>query len=993
MFLGRGLLIMSENVIYQNILENIKDGVFSLDLHGRLITFNPAAESILNLSRPSVIGRTFVEVFLSIEGSDDFCQVVLDAISDSSTVHHQRVNFPVGGIRKVLSVTTSLLFDNKNASGRGGRAGVIAVFRDITEVEQLRDSVRAMGALRVEQLVRAYRERGHVIADLDPLALKRSRRYEELDPAHYGIRESELNEYFTILWGRESVTWPLEKILDELRRVYCGAVAIQYLHIDDLKIQEWLRQRIEGREFSRPPSREEQLRILSKLIDAEVFETFIHAKFSRTKRFSLEGAETLIPLLDQAIENAAEHGVEGVIIGMAHRGRLNVLANILEMPAHEIFCRFEQLDTGEDSGHDGDVQFHLGVETVRETLRGKSMRLSLCFNSSHLEFVGPVVLGRTRARQDRCQAEAKGNILPLIIHGDAAFAGEGIVQEQFNLSRLKGYTTGGAVHVILNNQIGFTTDPVDGRSTQYSSDVARMLQIPIFHVNGENPEAVCRVIRLAMDFWKTWRLDVVVDMYCYRRQGHMELDDPCFTQPLLYQKISEQPPIRKSYTENMIRLGQVSLEDAEQIAGQSQQKLADELHRVAMSNPIDEDQRPGQNNESLHNLTTFVSHDTLVELLRKLSELPSGFTAHSKIRAMVRRRKAMAEGRQKLDWATGETLAYATLLSSGYSVRLTGQDSTRGAFAHRHAVLHDLNTGSQHVPLNNLIGHGSGRFSIYNSPLTESATLAFEFGYSIEADKDLVIWEAQFGDFANVAQAVIDQFIVSSEAKWQQASGLVLFLPHGLEGQGPEHSSARLERFLQLCACNNIHVVQLTTASQIFHRLRRQGMSTIRKPLIVLTPKKMLQHPGASSSLEEMCNGHFHEVIAGPSVPDIQQILLCSGQVAVELEAERTKRQAPAVIVRLEQLYPFPRKLLEEVLSVYPQEASLIWVQEEPENMGAWYWLRPYFEATCDRTVRCVARPERVSPATGSLAIHNHEQKELLDRAFLPDSPLSPDTA
>ena len=976
---------MSEGAIHKNILENMRDGVLSIDLNGKLITFNHAAASILGLNQSDVIGGNFAEIFLDIHGSDDFTQVILDAIYDSSSTHHRRISFPADSGNKILTVTTSFLFEKDSSTGQKIRAGVIAVFSDVTEVEQLRDRMRALAALRVEQLVHAYRERGHVIAALDPLGMARSNSHAELDPEYYGINKSELNETFTVLWGSESVSLPLRDILDELQRVYCGSIGVQYLHIDDLSIQKWLRERVEGKEFYGNVPRKEQIRILRKLVDAENFESFIHKKFKRTKRFSLEGAETLIPLLDQAIEKATEHGVDEIIIGMAHRGRLNVLANILELPACDIFRRFEQLDTGNDADSDGDVRFHLGVESRRLTTQGKSINLSLCFNPSHLEFVGPVVLGRARARQDRRSPGASSKVLPMIIHGDAAFAGQGIVQEQFNLSRLAGYKTDGSIHIILNNQIGFTTEPVQSRSTQYCSDVSRMLQIPIFHVNGEDPEAVNRVIRLALDFWKTWRRDVVVDMYCYRRRGHMELDDPFFTQPLLYQKIEEQPPVLNTYTKNLLRLGQLSIDKVKQIGQQSRQALDEELRRAESSQSDDVYSDAKQIRIKKSNCTTRVSHDQLISLIQRLSSLPDGFKVHPKIDAIMRRRNAMISGKQKIDWATAEALAYASLLTTGCSVRLTGQDSERGTFAHRHAVLHDVNTGARYTPLETIADCGQERFSLHNSPLTESAVLAFEFGYSIDACNALVIWEAQFGDFANAAQVIIDQFIISSESKWQQPSGLVLLLPHGLEGQGPEHSSARPERFLQLCACENVEIVQLTTASQIFHRLRYQGMCSSCKPLIVFTPKRLLHHACAFSSLDELSNGGFREVIACDATGEVEQILLCSGQLAAELEAEKHKRQAPIAIVRLEQFYPFPTAALESVLGKYPNEAVLTWIQEEPENMGAWRWLRPQLEMLLNsRTLRCIARPERVSPATGSSAIHQCEQQQLLERAFLP---------
>jgi 2-oxoglutarate dehydrogenase E1 component len=629
----------------------------------------------------------------------------------------------------------------------------------------------------------------------------------------------------------------------------------------------------------------------------------------------------------------------------------------------------------------------LGVEAERELANGARLRLSLCFNPSHLEFVGPVVLGRSRARQDRLADDAatSARVLPLIVHGDAAFAGQGIVQEQLNLSRLAGYTTGGALHLVLNNQIGFTTEPEQGRSTQYATDVARMLQIPIFHVNGEDPEAVDRVVRLAIDFRTTWHRDVVIDMYCFRRRGHMELDDPSLTQPMLHRSIAERPPIHRTYTQNLLRLGQLGPDEAEGIALSSRKSLEAELARAERAEPGPAKERgpfalpdPGPATE------TSVPGPRLTSLLQALCALPPGFHPHPKIEAMSKRRRAMCAGRQRLDWATGEALAYATLLAAGHRVRLTGQDSERGTFAHRHAVLHDLDTGAKHVPLAEIAAAGGGAFAIHNSPLTESAVLGFELGYSIERLADLVIWEAQFGDFANVAQVVIDQFLVSSEAKWRQPSGLVLFLPHGLEGQGPEHSSARPERFLQLCARQNISLAYLTTAAQVFHRLRQQALSARRQPLIVFTPKRMLQHASATSSLDDLAGGRFRAVIVDRAADDADCILLCAGQIAAELTRERKQRRAVSTICRLEQLYPFPNERLEAIVAEYPRGVPIIWVQEEPENMGPGRWIRPRLESLFpDHPIRGVARPERESPATGSATIHQREQRALLDAAFI----------
>ena len=971
---------MDTTVVHQMILENMSGGVLSIDLKGRVTTFNPAAEKLLGLECKEVVGKTFAEIFLEITGSDDFVQVVLDAIYDDTVTHHQRIDFPSGEGMRRLDMTTSFLFAGDSASPQARRVGVVAVFDDVTEVEALREFARAAAAQRVQQLVRAYRERGHILASLDPLELSKPVRHPELQPEYYGIEDSELTEIYPFSWGEEPVRWPLRQIIRALETTYCSAVGIQYMHIDDLEIQAWLRNRIESPGFHAPPGRERQLHILRKLVHAQTFESFLQSNFRRAKRFSLEGAETLIPLLDLVIENAAEHGATDVLLGMSHRGRLNVLANVLNVPPSTLFQRFEQFDVGNDTDSDGDVRFHLGAETELETSSGHSVRVSLSFNPSHLEFVGPVVMGQARARQDILDVERTTTVLPVVIHGDAAFAGQGVVQESLNMSRLDGFATGGTVHVILNNQIGFTTEPAQGRSTEYPSDVARMLQIPIFHVDGEQPEAVCRVIELAMAFRRTWHRDVVLDMYCYRRRGHMEQDDPSLTQPLLYQVIDSRPPVVQRYVDNLLKLGNVTPQEAADITDHSRRLLEDALEKTNERQPPYTAAKPDRVRPA--HTPDAVGITELGKLLRQLASLPARFTPHPKVKALLRRRQAIANGKQAVDWATGEALAYATLLTQGCQVRLSGQDSERGTFGHRYAVLHDAVTGARFTPLAHLDSK-QAPIAVLNSPLTETAVLAFEFGYSTQASDCLVVWEAQFGDFANVAQVVIDQFLVSSQAKWGQSSGLVLLLPHGLEGQGPEHSSARPERFLQLCADDNIEVVHLVTADQVFHRLRQQAISSIRRPLVAFTPKQLLHSAFASCSLEELSKGGFTPIVVDGNGSEPERLLLCSGQIAAVLTSEREKRNQRATIVRLDRLYPLPVDELRATLGEYPLDLPLTWVQEEPENMGAWRWLRPQLEALAtNRQIRCVARPERASPASGSLAIHQREEARLLDQVF-----------
>jgi 2-oxoglutarate dehydrogenase E1 component len=972
---------MSKNIIYRNILKNMQEGVLSVDLKGRITTFNRAAEQILNLEASQVIGQIFGQVLFSLDGSDDFVQAILNTIYDSETIYHKRIRFPLANRVRLLAMTTSFLYADETAGRPGVKTGVIAVFADITAAEQLKEALKALKEIQVEQLVRAYRQKGHVLSTLDPLGFVLPGDHDDLKLQGHGLDDTDLETPFSVLLGSRPVTMPLKRILEEMEQIYCRAVGVQYMHIDDLNVQQWLREKIENPDYRQSPSRETQIRILRKLTDAEAFETFLQKNFTDAKRFSLEGAETLIPLLDQAIERAGSKGVEDIVIGMSHRGRLNVLVNLLGLPAKEIFRRLGHYEAGDSGQSAGDVPVHLGQETTHVSDAGKPIRLSLCFNPSHLEFVGPVVLGRVRARQDRLEGNSPGKVLPLIIHGDAAIAGQGINQELFNLSGLCGYTTGGAVHVIVNNQIGFTTPPDQSRSTHYASDVARMLQIPIFHVNGERPEAVDQVIRLALDFWKTWQRDVIVDLYCFRRHGHMELDDPKFTQPLLSEVIRQRPPIREAYMSNLVGLGQISLQEAAAIAEGSDRALKEELARGKSRDHDAAD--TGESSTEQDMPDTCVAEHRLLALLKELSTLPDGFLAHPKVTAILKRRIKMSQGKQPIDWAAGEALAYASLLCEGQPVRISGQDSLRGTFGHRHAVLFDQKTGKSHTPLVNL-SRSDAVFSIFNSPLSEAGVLGFEFGYSIDVPDGLVIWEAQFGDFANGAQVIIDQFISSSEVKWQQSSGLCLFLPHGLEGAGPEHSSARPERFLQLAACNNMDIVFLSTAAQVFHRLRRQVLSSRKRPLIVFTPKSMLHRKTAGSPLEEFTCGAFTPILSTGLDGNTKKLIICCGQLGAELEKERLAGHADTGILRLEQLYPFPGEELTEILAGLPDLTHIVWAQEEPENMGPWHWIRTRL---ADRLkpgqhLTAVTRPECPSPATGSRARHRQEHTGLISALF-----------
>lgn len=848
---------------------------------------------------------------------------------------------------------------------------------------------------RVDQLIRAYRVRGHRIAKLDPLG-QRTESFSELELGHYGLSDSDRDLVFAASsLGYDKLT--LREIEDQMRTTYCSSIGVQYMHIDDPEPKHWLQEKMEKSRNRIDLPRETQVRILTKLTDAEMFEEFLAKKYVGAKRFGLEGAESLIPLLDLAFEQAGSHGVNDIVLGMAHRGRLNVMANIMGKSPALVFREFDDKDPQRSFGR-GDVKYHLGLSSTWKTQAGNKIDLTLCFNPSHLEFVGAVVLGRIRSRQDRL-TENFTRCMGVVLHGDAAFAGQGVVQEMLNMSEIPGFRTGGTLHIILNNQIGFTTGVGQARSSHYCTDVAKMLQIPIFHVNGEDPEAVAQATWLAMEFRHAFKKDVVIDMYCYRRRGHNEGDDPTVTQPRMYRQIEGMKTVRESYLENLIRLGEVTKEEAEAIAVERRDQLENELARARdprfdyEAQREQEDRRGrwpayrGGKDSNVPDVTTAVGEEKLSSYLTALGTVPEGFNTHPKLKRLVlEKRLSCAKGDAMLDWGTAENLAYATLLAEGTPVRLTGQDVGRGTFSHRHAMLCDYETDTLHIPLNS-VAEGQARFQVWNSPLSETAMLGYEFGFCLDAPDALVLWEAQFGDFFNVGQVIFDQFISTSEDKWDKLNHLVMLLPHGFEGQGPEHSSARLERFLQLAAEDNICVANLSTPAQLFHILRRQIVRPIRKPLVIMSPKSLLRHPECVSPLSDFHSGAFHRVLPDNVVDSgkVKRVLLCSGKIYYDLANYRKERKRDDVaIVRLEQLYPFPEKSVRTALSQYGRGTPVIWVQEEPENMGAQSYVKLRFgESVYDRfPFLSISRPESASPATGSSASHRIEQDGIIEQAF-----------
>jgi 2-oxoglutarate dehydrogenase E1 component len=858
--------------------------------------------------------------------------------------------------------------------------------------------------LRLQEVVEAFRKFGHREASLDPLSGAPGPRA-ELDYRRYGFDENDLDQQFTVdgLFGAQRMT--LRDLLAKLHETYCRFIGVEFMHIDVEEIQRWLVDQMERSRNRMALSREEQRRMLERLTDAEVFEQYLHSKFFEDKRFSLEGAESLIPLIDRVVEGSSVLGAEDVVIGMAHRGRLNVLANVLGKPAAEIFRGFMKLeeDIPKMLGA-GDVKYHLGYSADYTTQSKKKVHISLAFNPSHLEAIYPVVEGRVRARQDRMGDANRERSIALVIHGDASFAGQGVIAECLNFSQLDGYTTGGTIHVVVNNQIGFTTLPREGRSTRYATGMAKMLDIPIFHVNGEDPESVAQVVRLAVEFRYKFKRDVVIDMYCYRKYGHNEQDEPRYTQPVMYQEIARQKSVRDSYVASLISAGLVTNEDAEAIKTQRRTKLEEQHAKVKSGAPREAHvlgdlwtRYRGGLEAHTPDAPTGLDRATAEALARKLVTLPEDFQALPKLLNMVLRdRTRMAAGEQPFDWGFAENLAFASLLQQGVRVRLSGQDSARGTFSSRHSVFYDVRDGHPFSPLQHLADK-QGPFEVVNSPLSEFGVLGFDYGYSLDMPDALVLWEAQFGDFVNGAQVILDQFLSSAEDKWGRLSGLVLLLPHGFEGQGPEHSSARLERFLNMAAEDNWQVCNFSTPAQYFHALRRQVLRPLRKPLVVMTPKSLLRR--VQSSYEDFA-GEFQRVI-GDTTADpllVRRALLCTGKVYYDLAAKRAADHIEdTAIIRVEQLYPYPQAELTAELKKYPHLEKLTWVQEEPWNMGAWFFLRAHAHTESGGLplpLTCVSRAETASPATGHSKAHDYEQKMLLEEAFqsLPQ-PLRPNGA
>ena len=880
----------------------------------------------------------------------------------------------------------------KPAKG-GAKAGAAAGLSEAEVKAAALDSVRAL------MIIRAYRARGHLVSNLDPLGLAGTRfPHPELDPAHFGFGEADMDRpiFLANVLGREKAT--LREIMSILRDTYCGNIGVEYTHISDPARKSWLQERIEGIRNQTDFTENGKKAILERLTAAESFERFLHVKYTGTKRFGLDGGEAAIPALEQIVKRGGQLGVQEIVIGMAHRGRLNVLTNFMGKPFRAVFSEFQGNPANpSDVQGSGDVKYHLGTSTDRE-FDGKNVHLSLTANPSHLEVVDAVVLGKVRAKQTQLKDTERRKVLGLLIHGDAAFAGQGIVAECFGMSELKGYRTGGTIHLIINNQIGFTTSPAYSRSSPYPSDVAKMVEAPIFHVNGDDPEAVVHVARVATEYRQEFGVDVVIDIFCYRRFGHNEGDEPAYTQPLMYQAIGQHPSVRKLYAQRLVEEKLLTQDEADQVEKDFMAYLEEEFQAGNSYKPNKADWLEGawSGMETAsgddRRGETAVPLEKLREIGLKLCEMPEGLDVNRKLVRQLEDRKKRLEAGESLDWATGEALAFGTLLTEGYPVRLSGQDSGRGTFSHRHAVVIDQTTEERYVPLANL-SENQAQFEVIDSPLAEMSVLGFEYGYTLSEPRALVLWEAQFGDFTNGAQVVIDQFISSGENKWLRMSGLVMLLPHGYEGQGPEHSSARLERYLQQCAEDNMQVVNVTTPANYFHVLRRQLHRKFRKPLVIMTPKSLLRHKLAVSTLADMAEGTtFHRVLYDNEIlcddKDVKRVVLCSGKVYYDLYEERAKRGIKDVFfLRLEQLYPFPHKALADELKRFPK-AEVVWCQEEPENMGSWTFVDRRIEAVLteigakQKRPVYVGRPAAAATATGLLKLHNLEQAKLVDEAL-----------
>ena len=859
------------------------------------------------------------------------------------------------------------------------------------------DSVKQSG---VYYLINAYRAIGHIQAHLDPLSGPPPPS-PKLQLKQFRLGEADLDTVFDTSNFIGGGQLKLRDIVAALQQIYCGHVGVEYAHIQDQDARRWLQEHIESTRLQPKFTKPLKVRILRRVHKAELFEKFLHTKYVGQKRFSLEGGETSIAALDAIIDHCPDSGIEEIVMGMAHRGRLNVLCSVMRKSFDQLFEQFSENYVPDTVAGDGDVKYHLGYESILTTSTGKQIEVRLAANPSHLEIVGPVVEGKARARQRiRGDTQERRKVMPVLLHGDAAVAGQGVVAETLQFSQLPGYRTGGTVHFVINNQVGFTTDPADGRSTRYCTDIAKMIEAPIFHVNGDDPEAVCMVAQLAVDFRVQFKRDVFIDMYCYRKHGHNETDEPSFTQPALYQKIAAHELVSALYTKELVAEGSITPAEGDAIKTEYSAALEDNLGKAKTREAAKAEKRRAAAEGSATDVfkgstavfqpvythkpvETAVSRALLDQVVKGLTTVPADFKLHAKIKRFIDGRAEAHRNGGPYDWGLGEALAFGTLLLDGTPIRLSGQDSERGTFTHRHAVFNDTETGAKFTPLNQL-AEKQAQFCVYNSLLSETAVLGFDYGYSLDYPDMLCIWEAQFGDFANGAQVVLDQFIGAGESKWQRTSGITLLLPHGYEGQGPEHSSARLERFLQSCAENNIQVANLTTPAQLFHALRRQMKRDFKKPLVIMSPKSLLRHPAAVSKLEDFTSGAFQEIIDDPTASKkTERVILCTGKVYYDLCDHRDKNKVDGTaIVRVEQLYPLHRDRLGQIADAYGRDTRLIWCQEEPQNMGAWSYIAPHLEEIFGRKPVYAGRDAAASPAVGLLALHRMQLATFLKKAF-----------
>ena len=897
-----------------------------------------------------------------------------------------------------LSSEWVVFFDNLEPKGiNGNRVShkqIVDEFKNLSRSANLSGNIPDARQSKVIRLIQSYRNRGHQKANLDPLGIMDRAEIEDLDLEFHGLSKEDLSDEFytdTLLIGKEKAT--LKEIIESLKVIYCGNIGIEYNHIMDSYERKWFQKKFESKLGKYSFSTDDKLHIYERLNSAEGLAKYLAAKYPGMKRFGIDGAESLIPLVDAVIQNCGELGANQICFGMAHRGRLNLLVNVLGKLPSELFSAFDE-DYEITGANTGDVKYHLGFSSNLET-KGGEVHVSLNNNPSHLEIVDPVVLGSVRARQDRLNDNERQKVVPVLLHGDASFSGQGVVMESLQMSQTRGFNVGGTIHIIVNNQIGFTTsNKKDSRSTDYSTDVAKIIQAPVIHVNGDDPEMVVKAAIIACKYRKEFNKDIVIDLFCYRRRGHNEADDPSATQPLMYSKIKQHPSVLTQYEDALIREGLISSDQTAAVRSDYRKSLESGLSvaKNLAKKPNEElwfNWDEYIDNKWWDETDTSITKKSITKLGKQISKTPENFNLGPQASKIFKDRDQMTESKIDINWGYGEMLAYASLLEQGYPIRLTGQDVRRGTFSHRHACVFDKETGKGLIPLSKIAEEHNTKFDIYDSLLSEEAVLAFEYGYSATWPTGLVIWEAQFGDFANGAQVVIDQFIVSAQHKWERLSGLVMLLPHGYEGQGPEHSSARIERFLQLCASENIQVCVPSSPAQIFHLLRRQAIRKLRTPLVVISPKSLLRNPDASSKITELTSGSFQCVIDDDCQKDnVKKIILCSGKVFYDIKKQQNLSDKDDIaIIRIEQLYPFPYDDLEAILNTYPNLVEIVWCQEEPANQGAWFSHRHRIQRVLDRLknnleITLVSRPAAAAPAVGMMKLHLKQQEELIELAL-----------